>query len=130
MYPIRKLLVTLALGGQKYVEDLHIYPSVKGVLLFWKAAKGLNILPKSYPHPSNHPTTNLITTTTTANHAVTSQQIMNEFPSVFDGQIKTMEGKNFQIALTDNTKPFCVKAPRAMPFAYRDKLKAELDLLQ
>ena len=52
MYPIGKLPVTLALGGQKYMEDLHIYPNIKGVLLSWKAAKGLNILPPSYPHPT------------------------------------------------------------------------------
>ena len=130
MYPIRKLPVTLALGGRKYVEDLHIYPNVKGVLLSWKAAKGLNILPKSYPHPSNHQATNSITTTATANHAVTSQQIMNEFSSVFDRQIKTMDGEKFHIALIGDTKPFCVKAPRAIPFAYGDKLKEELDLLQ
>ena len=45
MYPIRKLPVTLRLGGWKYVDDLHIYPNVTGVLLSWKAAKGLNILP-------------------------------------------------------------------------------------
>ena len=57
-------------------------------------------------------------------------QIMQEFPTVFNGHIKTMEGEKFHIALTDNTKPFCIKAPRVIPFTYRDKLKAELELLQ
>ena len=52
---------------------------------------------------------------------------MGEFPSVFNGQVKTMEGEKFYISLTDDTKPFCVNTP---PFAYRDKLKAKLDLLQ
>lgn len=130
MYPIGKLPVTLALEGCKYSDDLHIYPNVTGVLLSWKAAKGLNILPECYPHPSNTPSTNSIATPTTINHVVSSQQIMQEFPSVFDGQIKTMEGEKFHIALTDNAKPFCVNTPRAIPFACRDKLKAELDLLQ
>ena len=32
--------------------------------------------------------------------------------------------------LTDDAKPFCVNTPRSIPFAYCDKLKAELDLLQ
>ena len=41
MYPIGRLPVKLALGGRKYVEDLHIYPNVEGVLLSWKAAKEL-----------------------------------------------------------------------------------------
>ena len=41
-----------------------------------------------------------------------------------------MEGEKFHIALTESAKPFCVHTPRVIPFAYRDKLKAELDLLQ
>ena len=31
---------------------------------------------------------------------------------------------------TCQAKPFCVTSPRTIPFAYRDKLAAELDLLQ
>ena len=41
-----------------------------------------------------------------------------------------MEGETFHITLLDNAIPFCVKSPRSIPFAYKDKLKAELDLLQ
>ena len=41
-----------------------------------------------------------------------------------------MKGKLFYISLTDDAKPFCVNTPRTNPIAYRDKLKAELDLLQ
>ena len=40
-----------------------------------------------------------------------------------------MPGEKFHISLTDNARPFCVSAPRTIPFAYRDKLKQELDLL-
>ena len=43
---------------------------------------------------------------------------MQEFPTVFDGHIKTMEGEKFHIALTDDARPFYVKAPRVMPFTY------------
>ena len=50
--------------------------------------------------------------------------------SIFDGQIRSMQGKEFHISLLDNVKPFCVNTPRAIPFAYRNKLKAELDLLE
>ena len=52
-----------------------------------------------------------------------------EFPTVFDGSIRTMKGEEFHISLTAYAKPFCVHTPRSVPFAY-DKLKAELDLLQ
>ena len=41
-----------------------------------------------------------------------------------------MDGEQFHIALTEEAKPFCIKTPRAIPFAYRDKLKAELETLQ
>ena len=45
MQPIGKLPVTLMLGTKTYTDELHIYPEVTGILLSWKAAKGLNILP-------------------------------------------------------------------------------------
>lgn len=41
-----------------------------------------------------------------------------------------MEGEYFHIALTDDAKPFCIHTPHTIPFALRDKLKDELDLLQ
>ena len=41
-----------------------------------------------------------------------------------------MQGEEFRICLAANAKPFCVHTPRTIPFAYRDKLKAELDLLE
>ena len=49
---------------------------------------------------------------------------------MFDGQIKMMEGEVFHISLTDDAVPFCVNTPRSIPFAYRDKLKSELELLE
>ena len=59
-----------------------------------------------------------------------AQEIIDEFPSVFDGQVRVMDGEQFCITLVENAVPFCVKTPRTVPFAYRDKLKAELELLQ
>ena len=56
--------------------------------------------------------------------------IRQEYPTVFDGNVKSMDGEPFHIALTADAKPFCVRTPRTIPYAYRDKLKAELDLLQ
>lgn len=60
----------------------------------------------------------------------TSEAIMKEFPTVFDGHIKTMDGEEFHISLTDDAKPFCINTPRSIPFAYCDKLRAELEVLQ
>ena len=41
-----------------------------------------------------------------------------------------MEGEIFHIELTEEAKPFCVKTPRAIPNAYRERLKAEPETLQ
>ena len=55
---------------------------------------------------------------------------MAAFPSVFDGQVKSMESEEFHIKLIDGAQPFCVHTPRMIPFAYREKLQDELALLQ
>ena len=41
-----------------------------------------------------------------------------------------MDGEEFHIELMDGAQPFCVYTPRVIPFAYREKLRYELDLLQ
>ena len=123
MHPLGKLPVTLELEGIKYTEDFHIYSQVNGAILSWKAAKGLNILPQTYPYPATRPVINSF-------NLPTADPIVAEFPDVFSDQVTSMEGEEFHISLSANAKPFCVNTPRAVPFAYRDKLKAELDLLQ
>ena len=133
LLPVGRLPVNITLGDTTYKDELHIYPEVHGILLSWKTSRGLKILPASYPSPSAHPpSTRSITTSTEQRQQlpVTSDEIMKEFLSVFDGQIKAMEGEEFHISLTDDAKSFCVQTPRAIPFAYRDKLKAELETLQ
>jgi len=136
MTPLGRVPVTMQLGQVKYEDNLHIYPGISGALLSWRAAKALRILPSCYPlpipmgqpsaplnqlaklqHPGNPPSQQI------------SQDLMDQYPTVFDGQIRIMAGETFHITLVENAVPFCVKTPRSIPFAYRDKLKAELDLL-
>ena len=45
---------------------------------------------------------------------------------MFDGTVKVME----HITQADDAQPFCVHTPRTIPFAFRDKLRLELDSLQ
>ena len=129
MNPIGKLPVMLLLGTHTHTDDFHIYPNVTGTLLSWKAAKGLTILPEHYPNPPPTITPPRLAVAT-ANEPVPTLNVKREFPSVFDGQINTMDGEEFHITLTEDAQPFCVNTPRAIPFAFRDKLKAELDFLQ
>ena len=41
-----------------------------------------------------------------------------------------MTGEEFHIHLTQDAKPFYVNTQNSIPFAYHDKLKTELELLQ
>ena len=40
-----------------------------------------------------------------------------------------MQGELFKISLMENPEPSYVKAPRSIPFAYREKLRQELNSL-
>ena len=51
MQPLGKLLVHVMLGNRQINEEFHSYPEVSGVLLSWKVAKCLSILPAQYPTP-------------------------------------------------------------------------------
>ena len=137
MRPLGKIPIAIQLGDQRYEDEMHIYPGISGALISWKAAMGLGILPPCYPYPlpvrksDKLPSQPEIKAIIPAGHQeVTAEEIMQEFPSVFDNQIRAMEGEMFHITLVDNVTPFCVKALRPVPFAYRDKLKEELELLQ
>ena len=128
MNPMGKIPITLTLGTHRHTEMFHIYPRVTATVLSWKAAKGLTILPKNYPNPASTVTPQIAITT--VNKPAPLLNIQREFPAVFDGRIKTMDGEKFHITLTEDAKPFCVNTPRTIPFAFRDKLKVELELLQ
>ena len=109
MRSIGKIAITFQLGRETYTDDLHIDPEVTGVLLSWRAAKGLSILPKCYPHPID--TTlrvNTLEASALASPSPTLGDIMKEFSKVFNGQVKTMDGEEFHISHTDDAKPFCV----------------------
>ena len=126
MQPLGKLPINITLNNCQLNEEFHIYPQVSGVLLSWQVAKRLNILSAHYPKPvcpQDPPKVAAI-------GVLPPGDIQNEYPMVFDGMVKSMEGEYFHIALTDDAKPFCVRTPRTIPFAFRDKLKAALDLLQ
>ena len=114
MHSLGRLLVTLRLGDRTIVEDFQIYTEVSMTIISWKTSKYLSILPEHYPQPTPHQMVTLIKT-------MPPNDIRAEFPQVFDGQIKTMEGELFHIALTAKAKPFCVHAPRTIPYAFRDR---------
>ena len=118
MFPLCKLPVTFCLCGTEYRDDLHIYPDIQSIILSWKARKALHILPPGYPNPLLTPMIREITPPPTsvgitAPH--TLQQAMLAYPTVFDRQIRSLEGEQFHITLTEDIKPFCVNTPSHSP---------------
>ena len=130
MMPLGQIPVTITLGAVTYTDALHIYPEVKVVLLSWKTSKALTILPTNYPSPLSSLDTPLTSATTTQEDTTPSLDPAKEFPTVFDGNITQMDGEQFHITLTDEAKTFCIKTSRTVPFTYRDKLRAELEILE
>ena len=122
MMPLGKVPVTIQLGKATYKDDLHIYPGVSGALISWKAAKGLGILHPQYPYPGewsgkekpeSQTQVASMTTPDGVNQTI-PQNLMAQFPLVFDGKIRVMEGEKFHISLTEDAVPFCVKTPRSI----------------
>ena len=93
----------------------------------------MGILPECYQSPVDiklHPQLNVHATTfVPQSSSINAQTLITQFPSVFDNQIRSMDGEQFHISLTRDENPFCIKALRSILFAYRDKLKDELNLL-
>ena len=148
LHPIGKIPdVSFHTHGRTTQEDVHIYDSVAGAIISLATAQRLGILRRCYPqsisdvsmsnasngwNPSPDTIAQIMSTPKTLapsnSNIPMAEDIMAEFPSVFDGQICTMPGEKFHISLTDDARPFCVTTPRTVPFAYRD-IQNEIDLL-
>ena len=126
MHSLGQMTVRITLGDVSTEEALHVFPSIPGgMLMSWKAAQNLHILPNNYPEQIRSVQDSSVSLTN-----VTAEDLIQEFPTVFDGKIRVMDGEKFRINLTDNATPFRVNAPRTIPYAYRDKVKLELETLQ
>ena len=125
MKPLGCLRVTFSTPDRTTEEIVHIYPGIKGALISWKAAVRLGFLPECYPTPLTNQTLAKISAT----DKVTREDLIAEFPKVFEGVIRTMPGEKFKIVLSDDAKPFCVHTPRTIPFPFREKLRELLDAL-
>ena len=104
----------ITLGGITISEILHIFPNIPGgMLILWKTAEKLRILPESFP---------IHISATMPKPSVTAEDFFEEFPSVFDNQVQVIVSEVFRIQLNDNAQPFCVQAPSAIFFAWGDKV--------
>ena len=104
-----KLPVNLKLSNKEFADELHIYPNVGGVMISWKACKALayyqtairtHLLAPMLSHPVfRSPLINTISANT-ATPLLTKDSVITEFPTVFDGVIRAMDGEQFHIHLS------------------------------
>ena len=138
-----KMIVTLELNGKKSDEEIYIFKSCSGPKLSQMACKRLGIVHPEFPlPPGSSKKVDKVEQCKTAiqpaklasqenmDEPLTKEGLIAEFPRVFDGIIRSMPGEKYQIKLTEEVKPFCVKTPRVVPLPLKDKLKEELDLLE
>ena len=108
LHPVGNLPhVAFCVNSRTVHDDVHIYDLIAGALISWAIAKHLGILPECYPEPARqihamHTHHNI------SNPLLTSDQIMAEFPSVFDGQIHMIPREQFHISLTEDARPLSV----------------------
>ena len=119
-------------------DHFHIYRAVSGALLSWRTAQKLGILPPEYPEPLPSKAALPVVSSVQIVHPPCSpnvapaskEDMLKEFPTVFDGQIRTMPGEEFKIITTGDAKPFCVSTPCTIPYAHMGPTKEELELLE
>ena len=103
MHSLGKMLVKFQLGDKEYSDDIHIYPSVSGVIISWKATKALGILPEHYPAPLPPVTPTIIVTLhadaninaiTPTSTVPTQQGVTQCIPLFLMGKSEQWKGKN------------------------------------
>ena len=124
---------TLQCGDRTVTDTIHVLKGTKDMYISWYASRDLGFLREKYPKQvddvsciapyavSDEPVINK------PNSRITVEDLVNEFHEVFDGKLRTMPGEEFRIKLEDEAVPFCVKTPRAIPYAYREQVKKQLD---
>ena len=105
--------VTMSLGNQSVEVDIHILDGVTGLLLSWSTTQELALIPANYPaqigcSPGPMSSDNQSTSTPQlecnsckVSPVPTREDLIAEFPSVFNGVVCTMPGEVFKIALAD-----------------------------
>ena len=142
---IGRLPVTVAVGNQSISCILHILENLPNVLLSWDTTRDLALIHSEYPAQlSSDSDINSVTcpaqqspdsgirkvaASLLPDENVTVEDLFREFPTVFDGVLRTMPGETYTIKLRADATPVCGNTPRRVPFLQRDALKVQLNKL-
>ena len=104
--------ITFKLEEIMYKKDLHIFSEVSGALISWNASKNLEILCPTWPYSENQ----FVNTEKQSNQELSHKEVqmtqascnniaenlVKQFPVVFNDNIYTMEGEKFHIYFADD----------------------------
>ena len=126
MNVLGKLSLEVSLGNRSTTEEVIVCKNQTNMLLSCVACKRLGIIPEDFPKQIS---TNAISS---GEAEVSKENLIDEFSDVFDTEIglKTMNGDPMKIEMESNAVPFAIHAARAIPFAYREKVKEKLDQME
>ena len=132
--------------GRQCIDNVYICENVDNFLLAWYMCKSLDILPRTYPQPIDQsrfelPTNSVSRVMSQDGKVCMSQEpsktevdnlkqaLLEDYSDVFSdkGKLREMTGRPMKITLTEDVQPFALSAPRQIPFAYRNLVKAELE---
>ena len=123
LHSLGRIEATLTLGSVSHTTTIHVYRDLDEALLSRSSLCALNLLPASWPSASVR---SLSMDSVTPQQL--QQQLLEEFADVFDNsQLHPMDGPPMDIQLQPGAEPSCVRNARAIPFAYRDQVKSQLD---
>ncbi|XP_065190755.1 uncharacterized protein LOC135821686 [Sycon ciliatum] len=123
---VGKICVTLQVNDQSHDSVLHVFDGLDDALLSRSSLRALNFLPPGWPQqvarvsaPRTPSPTDLVKI---------RSQLLEEFSDVFDDStLKPMSGPPMDIVLEPDAKPHRVYTARPVAYAYREKVKAQLD---
>ena len=116
---------TLKLGPATHSTVLHVFYGLDDALLSRDSLKALKVLPRDWPHHVLQANCHFPSVEEIASFR---SELLTEFADVFDdSSLQPMHGPPMTITLTPDAKPSHVNGARAIPFAYREQIKAQLD---
>ena len=128
---VGKIRAELTVGSSTCETIVHVYDGLSDALLSRTSLRSLGFLPPDWP-------AQVCSTTMSgqpgpkrpdaAELARIRESLLLEFSDVFnDDELQAMHGPPMSILLADDAVPHRVNGARAIPFAYRDGIKRQLD---
>ena len=123
LHSLGRIEATLTLGSVSHTTTIHVYRDLEEVLLSPSSLCALKLWPASWPSASVRSLSMESATPQQLQH-----QLLEEFADVLDNsQLHPMDGLPLDIQLQAGAEPSCVGNAQAIPFAYRDQVKSQLD---